>query len=60
MLEQIQTDMPQTKVVYTHIRELINEWQSSKDEGPFWDYLGIPEYVFKEWLEKCRTGVYDT
>lgn len=47
------------RVIYDTMKELVGEWQATKDERAIWDYLGMPEYVFKEWFKKCRDGVND-
>jgi hypothetical protein len=47
------------RVVYGNIKELVSEWQASKDDRSLWDYLGMPEYALKDWLKRCRDGVND-
>lgn len=48
------------RVVYNDIKELVTEWQSSGLDCSIWEYLELPEHVFKAWLVKCRDGVFDT
>jgi hypothetical protein len=51
--------VPTSKVVYNDFQELVTEWQASEQERALWEYLGMPEHVFKQWVAKCRAGVFD-
>lgn len=53
------TEAQTPRVNYESMKELVNEWQATKDERAIWEYLGMPEYVFKEWFKKCRDGIND-
>ncbi len=59
MEQQEQTQQEQSKFLYNDINELVAEWQGSEQDCSLWEYLGMPEHVFKQWLAKCRAGVFD-
>lgn len=59
MSSSMETTTSTSKVVYEDFRELVAEWQSSGTESSLWEYLGITENMFKEWIEKCQRGIFD-
>jgi hypothetical protein len=45
---------------YNDFQELVTEWQKSEVDCSIWEYLGMPEFVFRDWLTRNRAGVFDT
>lgn len=55
----METNTPNSRVVYESMKELVAEWQAAQDERAMWEYLDMPEYVFKDWMKKCQQGKID-
>lgn len=47
------------RIFYDSIHELIEEWQTSGDEGPIWTYLGMDESIFRDWVIRSKRSEPD-
>ncbi len=55
----METQQTESKFLYGSLNELIGEWQDSDKDCSLWEYLDMPEQVFKSWISKCKRGVFD-
>lgn len=47
-------------MAFQSLEELKAEWLNSQDPRPFWEYLGMSEYQFREWMRRRMTQELDT
>jgi hypothetical protein len=43
---------------YENMQELVADWQAGT-EMAIWEFLGISESAFKNWIQRIRDGVID-